>query len=161
MKIILYILCFLFTSCAVKNINDDKLKINITPHIDVDNWLSTTELSDGNNISSEWWKLFKDEKLDVIMNQFIENNYDLEIALLSLNANKALTIINKNNLFPDISSSFTSSAMQTNNKGTQFDDIEIAIPDGETIKFAETSITENYRLNLSSQWEVDVWNKMN
>lgn len=159
-KIILYILCFFFTSCAVKNINDDKLKINITPHIDVDNWLSTTDLSSGNNISSEWWKLFKDEKLDEIMNQFIENNYDLEIALLSLNANKALSIINKNNLFPDISSSFTSSAMQTNNKGTQFDDIEITIPDGETIKFAETSITENYRLNLSSQWEVDIWNKM-
>ena len=119
-KIILYTLCFLFTSCAVKNIDKDKIKVNITPHSNVDNWLSTTELSDGNNISSEWWKLFKDEKLDTIMDQFIENNYDLEIALLSLNANKALSIINKNNLFPDISSSFTSSAMQSNNKGTQF-----------------------------------------
>ena len=84
----LYTLCFIFTACAVKNIDDDKLKVNITPHINVDNWLSTTELSNGNNISSEWWKLFKDEKLDTIMNQFIENNYDLEIALLSLNANK-------------------------------------------------------------------------
>ena len=65
----------------------------------------------------DWWKLFKDEKLDAIMNQFIEKNYDLEIALLSLNANKALSIINKNNFFPDISSTFTSSAMQSNNKG--------------------------------------------
>ena len=159
-KVLLYNLCFLFTACAVKNIEDDKLNIDITHHSNIDDWLSTTELSDDNNISSDWWKLFKDEKLDVIMNQFIANNYDLEIALLSLNANKALSIINKNNLFPDISSSFTSSAMQTNNKGTQFDDIEITIPDGETIKFAETSITENYRLNLSSQWEVDIWNKM-
>ena len=95
-KILLYTLSFLFTCCAVKNIDDDKLKVNFTPHIDTDNWLSTTELSNGNNISSEWWKLFNDEKLDVIMNQFIENNYDLEIALLSLNANKALSIINKN-----------------------------------------------------------------
>ena len=41
-----------------------------------------------------------------------------------------------------------------------FYQVFVTIPDGETIKFAETSITENYRLNLSSQWEVDIWNKM-
>lgn len=149
----------ILVSCSTMNSSIDLKDRPIIPKDDA--WISMgTELSDNSHISNQWWLIFEDELLDSIMNEFVLNNYDLEIALLSLDASKSLSIINKSALFPSITFGFGSSIMQTNNKGTQFDNIEIPAPGGGTIEFAETNISENHRLNFSSQWEVDLWGGM-
>ena len=149
----------ILVSCSTMNSSIDLKDRPIIPKDDT--WMSMgTELSDNSHISNQWWLIFEDELLDSIMNEFVLNNYDLEIALLSLDASKSLSIINKSALFPSITFGFGSSIMQTNNKGTQFDNIEIPAPGGGTIEFAETNISENHRLNFSSQWEVDLWGGM-
>jgi len=157
--IFLRIATVILASCSpvssLVDINDSTL------YLEDDLWTSdNTKFSDNSDISVQWWEVFQDKQLDLLMKEFISSNYDLKIALLALDSSKSLSIINKSSLFPNISIGFGSSAMQTNNKGTQFDDIEIPAPGGETIEFAETSISENYKINVSSQWEVDLWGKM-
>ena len=149
----------ILASCAPISSSVDIDKEILIPEGDI--WVSSdTAFSENLEIAPQWWEVFEDDQLNLIMKDFISNNYDLEIALLSLDASKSLSIINETALFPNISFGFGSRTMQTNNKGTQFDNIEIPVPDGETIEFAETSISENHKLNLSSQWEIDLWGKM-
>jgi NodT family efflux transporter outer membrane factor (OMF) lipoprotein len=149
----------LFISCSTysSSINLDEMIENPNG----DEWLAENiEFSEQSTIPKDWWNIFKDENLNVIMNEFLDNNYDLKIALLSLQASKSLSIFNKSNLLPDLSLGLGNSIMQVNNKGTQFEDIEISLPNGEIIEFTETDINENHKLNLSSQWEIDLWGKI-
>ena len=157
--VILSIVLIFLTSCSQINSSFDINNEILIPN--ADKWLSHDIIfSKHSKISPQWWEIFQDNKLDLIMDDFITNNYDLEIALLSLDASKSFSIVNQNDFLPNFFMGFGSSAMQTNNKGTQFNDIEISIPGGETIQFEETSISENHKLNLSSQWEIDLWGKM-
>ena len=155
----LFVIISLFISCSTYNssINLDEMIENPNG----DEWLAENiEFSEQSTIPKDWWNIFQDENLNVIMNEFLDNNYDLKIALLSLQASKSLSIINKSNLLPDLSLGLGNSIMQINNKGTQFEDIEISLPNGEIIEFTETDINENHKLNLSSQWEIDLWGKI-
>ena len=149
----------LFISCSTHSpsINLDERAENPNG----DEWLAKNiEFSKDSRIPKDWWNIFQDENLNVIMNEFLDNNYDLKIALLSLQASKSLSIFNKSSLLPDLSLGLGNSIMQINNKGTQFEDIEISLPNGEIIEFTETDINENHKLNLSSQWEIDLWGKI-
>ena len=149
----------LFISCSIysSSINlDEKIE-----NPNGDEWLAENiEFSEDSTIPKDWWNIFQDENLNVIMNEFLDNNYDLKIALLSLQASKSLSNFNKSSLLPDLSFGLGNSIMQINNKGTQFEDIEISLPNGEIIEFTETDINENHKLNLSSQWEIDLWGKI-
>ena len=155
----LFIMSSLFISCSTYNSS-----INLDEKIENpngDEWLAENiEFSEDSTIPKDWWNIFQDENLNVIMNEFLDNNYDLKIALLSLQASKSLSIFNKSSLLPDIYLGLGNSIMQINNKGTQFEDIEISLPNGEIIEFTETDINENHKLNLSSQWEIDLWGKI-
>jgi len=146
-----------------------------------DEWLAENiEFSEDSTIPKDWWNIFRDENLNIIMNEFLNNNYDLKIALLSLQASQSLSVFNKSSLLPDLSFGLGNSIKQTNNKGTQFEDMGIPTMDSiaysgdsdsgdpdPTIyfisgfkKLEEISLTENHQLSLSSRWEVDLWGKM-
>ena len=163
----------LFISCSTHSpsINLDERVENPNG----DEWLAENiEFSEDSTIPKDWWNIFQDENLNVIMNEFLNNNYDLKIALLSLQASQSLSVFNKNSLFPDLSFGLGNSIKQTNNKGTQLENIKIPTIEeiidnttDETIghihgfeELEEISITENHQLSLSSQWEVDLWGKM-
>ena len=77
----------LFISCSTysSSINlDEKIE-----NPNGDEWLAENiEFSEDSRIPKDWWNIFQDENLNVIMNEFLDNNYDLKIALLSLQASK-------------------------------------------------------------------------
>ena len=73
----------MLTSCSPfsSSINiDEQIK---NPNEDA--WLENNiKFSEGSKIPQNWWNAFQDEQLNIIMNDFLENNYDLKIALLLL-----------------------------------------------------------------------------
>jgi len=165
---------YLFISCSTfsSSINlDEKIE-----NPNGDEWLAENiELSDDSKIPQEWWNIFKDDNLNIIMNDFLENNYDLKIALLSLQSSQSLSIFNKSSLLPDLSFNVGNGITQTNNKGNQFENIGMPTMDSipysgnpdSTIyvisgfeKLEVTNITENHQLSLSSQWEIDLWGRV-
>ena len=131
--------------------------------------------SDNSKIPQDWWTIFQDENLNIVMNDFLKNNYDLKIAFLSLKSSQSLSIVNKSSILPDLSFNLGDRIGQTNNKGTQFESIGMptidtiphpSIPDSTIYaisgfdKLKVTSISEKHELSLSSQWEIDLWGKI-
>jgi len=176
-KVKIYISVFMIgvmlTSCSPfsSSINiDEQIK---NPNEDA--WLENNiKFSEGSKIPQNWWNAFQDEQLNIIMNDFLENNYDLKIALLSLHSAQALSIVNRSNILPDLSLDLRDGITQTNNRGTQFEGMKIPITESiidpitnDTIghfhgfqELEEINISESHKLSLSSQWEIDLWGKI-
>ena len=89
------------------------------------------------------------------MNVFLNKNYDLKLALYSLESATALSKINNTNLLPDISYSANNSRSEQNFSGSAFESASEAFnPSGGGV-FSNT-----YGLSISTQWEIDVWGKL-
>jgi len=137
-RILLLFLYVLFVSCSAysKKVN---LSIDV-PYPKNDSWKSISmNASDSFHIANNWWEIFSDTKLDSIMEVFLRNNYDLKIAISSLEASKALSKINGSGIFPNLDVSLLNAA---------------AFGPGSSIP------DESYGLQLSSSWEIDLWGKL-
>tara|TARA_Y100000994_G_C15703423_1_gene446241 strand:+ start:2391 stop:3893 length:1503 start_codon:yes stop_codon:yes gene_type:complete len=175
-KIIILIFIFSFYGCSTYS--SSKLSKRIITNED-DKWESI-EFNQNQNqdlITSKWWTIFKDSKLDLIMEVFLSNNYDLKLAISSLESSKQLAVYNAGKLLPDIN------AQINNQRAEQYlyfdkerikegiednlpEDISNEISDedweqlGEQIGSIDPSYTNTYGLNLTSQWEIDAWGKL-
>ena len=71
----LFIMSSLFISCSTysSSINlDEKIK-----NPNGDEWLAENiEFSEDSTIPKDWWNIFQDENLNIIMNEFLDNNYE-------------------------------------------------------------------------------------
>jgi len=153
----------LFISCSSYstsiNVSDKVIKT------DNDNWLAMSiETDSDSQISDEWWKIFEDENLSNIMKIFILNNYDLKLALLSLEASTSIAIINGASIYPDINIGISNSIFQQNTAGTPYEDITIHYHNPQNdivdINIPTSSTSENHSFKFSSQWEIDLWGKL-
>ena len=155
MKFLLFIfVSLLIISCSTSNqISGVQNKIIMPEN---DSWESINiELLGESDINQKWWVVFEDSILDSTMDVFFNNNYDLKIALHSLEASKALSKINNSSLFPDISFIASNSRSEQNFSGSAFEGAASVInPDGGSV------FSNSYGLNLSTQWEIDIWGKI-
>jgi outer membrane protein, multidrug efflux system len=90
---------FFITSCAVGP-DYKQPKICLTKKYNFQDNLSTKQIDLKN-----WWQKFNDPVLDDLINQAIENNYDLAIALERIEETRSLYKIERAKLFPEISAS--------------------------------------------------------
>ena len=98
-KIIILIFLFSFYGCSTYS--SSKLSKRIITNED-DKWKSIESNQNQNSITSKWWTIFEDSKLDLIMEVFLSNNYDLKLAISSLESSKQLAVYNAGKLLPDI-----------------------------------------------------------
>ena len=54
------------------------------------------------NISDIWWNEFQDEKLNQFLSQFLDENINLEQAMLNTRIAKQASVISTSTLFPSI-----------------------------------------------------------
>ena len=139
---------FLFHSCSTKY-NNIELSNEIVKSQD-DTWKSMEVQIDNQPIDNDWWNMFEDEKLDSVMKIFLLNNYDLKLAISSLESSKQLAIYNGAKIFPDVSFQVTKQTGEQNFDGSAFE-----LYTGEDAFYSEI-----YGLNLTSQWEIDAWGKL-
>tara|TARA_B100000700_G_C15025878_1_gene848121 strand:+ start:1197 stop:2684 length:1488 start_codon:yes stop_codon:yes gene_type:complete len=173
-KSIISLVIFLFYSCAIYN--DEELSNKVIKN-ENDNWESINDKMNHGPIDQKWWNIFEDPQLNLVMEVFLSNNYDLKLAISSLESSKQLAVYNAGKMLPDIS------AQINNQRGEQYfyfdksqirEGIEDVIPEGitdqisdddweelgEQLDLGDPSYTNIYGLNLTSQWEIDTWGKL-
>ena len=155
MQRLLFVFISIFViSCTLNNQASDLENKLTMPN--QDKWESINfHSSTKSDIISNWWNIFEDPILDSTMNVFLNKNYDLKLALYSLESANALSKINNANFLPDISFSLNNSRSEQNFSGSAFEGAAEAFnPSGGGV-FSNT-----YGLNISTQWEIDVWGKI-
>ena len=145
------LLLFLLTSCASKKAIEPESMVNNIP----EDWAITTPVTI--NISDIWWNEFQDEKLNQFLNQFLEQNINLEQAMLNTRVAKQVSVISTSNVFPSIAVSASGSESEQNTSG--FPSIFSSFFGNQNDEIT-TFTQENYNLSLSTQWEIDLWGKM-
>ena len=145
------LLLFFLTSCASKKAIEPESMVNNVP----EDWAITTPVTI--NISDIWWNEFQDEKLNQFLNQFLEQNINLEQAMLNTRVAKQVSVISTSNVFPSIAVSASGSESEQNTSG--FPSIFSSFFGNQNDEIT-TFTQENYNLSLSTQWEIDLWGKM-
>jgi NodT family efflux transporter outer membrane factor (OMF) lipoprotein len=134
-------------------------KAAIEPEGLVDNipkdWSTETPITI--NISEIWWNEFQDEKLNEFLSQFLDQNINLEQAMLNTRIAKQGSVISTSNIFPSIGISGSGGKSEQNTAGlpTIFTTLFGAESDEIT-----TFTQKNYNLSLNTQWEIDLWGKI-
>ena len=108
------------------------------------------------NISEIWWNEFQDEYLNQFLSAFLENNINLEQAMLNTRIAKQASVISTANLAPSIGIGLSATEAEQNTAG--FPPIFSSLFGGsdEITTFTQ----ENYNASLNAQWEIDLWGKL-
>lgn len=151
MKYYLLFIALFLNGCAFrKAITPDEI-INIPIPSD---W----EINISNNLQNEnWWNEFNDPILDNFLNDFIENNINIEKAMLNTRKAKQGAVISRGSLFPTISGTSSGSESEQNTAGfpPMFSTLF-----GQSSEDISVFTQENFNLSLGTQWEIDIWGKL-
>ncbi len=110
----------------------------------------TTETPDARPLTDSWWTTFGDARLDAIVKEALERNYDLQAAAASVAAATARARIAGADLKPQIGASFDAGRRQQ---------IFVGLPipgSGGLLK----STSSSYGLGLNVSWEADLWGRL-
>ena len=99
-----------------------------------------------------WWEAFEDTSLNKIVEAVIYANPDLHIAAARLEQAKAQALLAKASLQPTLGVSGTASRRKQSFIGFPFSGNDEDSPPNTT--------TDSYGINMSANWEVDVWGKL-
>lgn len=145
MKIIKLILVLvLFSSCYFEpkvSISDAKTPIPTA-------WLNIYEdfPENQNLVAKNWWEIFKDEGLNSLILETIENNSDIKIAFEKINQNRAVRDSANLALLPKVDANFNTSRQKLSKKTDN---------DYSNKKF------ETFTLNADASYELDLWGRIN
>lgn len=129
------------TSCQVTN----KYK---SPEINTDNLFRSEVLTDSNTIADiPWSDYFSDPELQALIEEGLNNNYDLQIAVSRIKQAEASLGIARSAYFPDV-------ALVGQTDHTRFSN-------GDKGKDVLGYSSTKYSLGVSVSWELDVWGKLN
>ena len=142
-----------FQGCFVKY-NNPELSDKIIKSKE-NSWKTQDFQADSTSMVPDWWTTFQDAHLDSIMKTFLLNNYDLKLAISSLESSKQLAIYNAGKILPDISTQINNTRSNQNFSGSAFENASSFFNPGGGAVYSET-----YGFNLSSQWEIDTWGKL-
>ena len=156
MKNLLILTSLLFASCA-ENITTKNL--SVTKSIP-DVW--GYSIPESSSYTGEWWETFQDTILNSIFTEFLSNSPDLKSIASRLEMAKQVYNINKSARLPSASIGVNGSSRQQNLTAFGLsDDFFGGGPNDEPNGSGVTSFTSNnFGLNLSMQWELDIWKKM-
>ena len=150
-RIILLITLFIFGCASQKPIEPnqvvdfdvpEKWEVNISQNLDFD---------------QKWWNIFNDDNLNSFVVEFMDENINLEKAMLNTRKAKQASVIATGSLLPSISISSGVVESEQNTAGipTIFSTLLGQSSDEVTV-FTQ----ENYNLSLGTQWEIDLWGKL-
>jgi len=100
----------------------------------------------------KWWEAFEDTSLNKVVEKVLQANHDLQIAAARLEQTKALAVSAKSTLLPTLGISGTASRRKQSFLGFPIRENEDGSPLNTT--------TNNYGVNITANWEVDVWGKL-
>ena len=144
------ILLFIFGCSSTQKVNIEDLDIQI-PEI----W--KTKIPSSEEITGEWWKIFKDEKLEKFIIDFQKNSPDLKSIVDNRNMAYQSSIINSAGFFPSLNGSIRADTSVQNLTG--FGEAGSTIfggKPGEVVSFENSTAA----LGLSFQWELDIWGRV-
>ncbi|MBL4576328.1 MAG: efflux transporter outer membrane subunit [Opitutaceae bacterium] len=104
-------------------------------------WTTTSETQ---TTSNHWLEDFNDSTLIELVHEVEENNFGLEAAKQQVKAVEAVSRISRSLRYPTLGVNLSSGKQQSRIPSFNFQKIE----------------TESHSLTLSSQWEIDLWNRL-
>lgn len=117
------------------------------PQIDTENLYRTEQVSDSTSLAMmSWDKLFTDEQLQAYINEAIQNNLDMKIALQNMAAAEATLKQSKAGYLPSINTTATLTHQELS-KNSQFG------------RIFNGSI-DQYDFSAKLSWEADIWGKI-
>jgi len=152
MKKIIFLITLFILSCASQKPIEPKQVLDF----DVpEQW--EVNISQDLDFDKEWWNIFNDNNLNSFLIEFMDENINLEKAMINTRKAKQASVIATGNLFPSISvnSGVVESEQNTAGIPTVFSALLGQSSDEVTV-FTQ----ENYNLSLGTQWEIDLWGKL-
>jgi len=132
------------TSCGVLNTNKYK-----APEIDTQYMFRGVDPMDTTTIANiPWREYFSDPALQALIDEGLNNNYDLRIAVTRIQQAEASLYIAKSAYFPTVA------------LGGQVDHTRKSVSNGREHVLGYDAGT-NYSLGIVVQWEADIWGKLN
>ena len=152
MKKVIFLITLFILSCASQKPIEPKQVLDF----DVpEQW--EVNISQDLDFDKEWWNIFNDNNLNSFLIEFMDENINLEKAMINTRKAKQASVIATGNLFPSISvnSGVVESEQNTAGIPTVFSALLGQSSDEVTV-FTQ----ENYNLSLGTQWEIDLWGKL-
>ena len=116
------------------------------PQVNTDNLYRTEKIADSTSLAKmSWDKIFTDKILQNHINEAIQNNLDMKIALQNIAAAEATMKQGKAGYFPTINGNATWTHQETS-QNSQFG--------------AQFSKLDQYELSAKLSWEADIWGKI-
>ena len=150
-RIILLITLFIFGCASQKPIEPNQVvdfdvpeqwEINISQNLDFD---------------QKWWSIFNDDNLNSFVVEFMDENINLEKAMLNTRKAKQASVIATGSLLPSIS---ISSGVVESEQNTAGIPAVFSALLGQSSDEVTVFTQENYNLSLGTQWEIDLWGKL-
>ncbi len=159
MKFYAIILSVLFYSCA------EKFTISDTPIVDSVPPSWNAPLIDSSNVIGKWWDAFDDSSFIKVLAEFNENNPDLKTLASRLKVAKQVLKINKAIRVPSFNVGINGSSRKQNLSAFGLsDDFFGGEPDSSQLNNTGGGVnsfsSSNFGLNLTMQWEIDVWGRV-
>ena len=152
MKKIIFLISLIFFGCA----SQKPIEPNQVLDFDVpEQW--EVSISQNLDFDQEWWKIFNDESLNSYLIEFMDENINLEKAMLNTRKAKQASVIATGSLFPSIS--LNSSAVESEQNTAGFPPFFSTLF-GQSSDEVTVFTQENYNLSLGTQWEIDLWGKL-
>ena len=104
------------------------------------------------DVIPRWWEAFEDTSLNKIVEKVIDVNSDLHIAAARLEQAKAQALLAKAPLQPTLGISGTASRRKQSFIGFPFS--------GNNADSPPNTTTDSYGINMSTNWEIDIWGKL-
>ena len=152
MKKVIFLITLFILNCASQKPIEPKQVLDF----DVpEQW--EVNISQDLDFDKQWWNIFNDNNLNSFIIEFMDENINLEKAMINTRKAKQASLIATGNLFPSISvnSGVVESEQNTAGIPTVFSALLGQSSDEVTV-FTQ----ENYNLSLGTQWEIDLWGKL-
>ena len=152
MNKIIFLTTLFFFGCA----SQKPIEPNQVVDFDVpEQW--EVNISQNLDFEQEWWNIFNDDNLNSYMVEFMDENINLEKAMLNTRKAKQALVIATGSLIPSIS--VNSSAVESEQNTAGFPPFFSTLF-GQSSDEITVFTQENYNLSLATQWEIDLWGKL-
>ncbi|MDR1614063.1 MAG: efflux transporter outer membrane subunit [Campylobacteraceae bacterium] len=137
----LALLAFLLGGCSFSP------KLNVKSVESADIAASGFGVTDANlTINKEWWKEYNDEVLNSLVDEALNNNKDLEIALLNISLSRASLAVKDADLYPSLSLKGSAARTETSEEAYS--------------SAGRRSLFNDFSLSAILNYEVDLWGRV-
>ena len=148
-----------FSACAEKfSTNDLSISESIPSSWDL-------KLTDSSTVIGDWWESFEDSLFNDVLSDFNKSSPDLKTISSRMNVAKQILKINKASRLPSFSLGMNGTSRKQNLTAFGLsDDFFGGGSDSSQSNDSGSGVTSfsssNFGLNLTMQWELDVWGKL-